>query len=288
MFRVTLRIVCDSVADLPPEVLKELGITTIPLLVRFGDEVYRDAVDLSVSEFYQKLMNSRVLPVTSVPPPVAFAETYDRLAGEADEILVITLSSRLSGTYSVALQSIGLMKKPCRVVVVDSQVAALAEGFVVVKAAQVAKAGASLDEAVKVVKETIPRVHFRATLSTLEYLQRGGRIGKAQAFLGSILKVNPIITLKDGVVEPVTRTYSRTQAIEHIYNFVLSFQEVEALAVEHSGDSSDADRLARRLGSVFPNRPIYRSGATPVIGAHTGPGLLLVAVMGERKPGISW
>ncbi len=153
---MTLRIVCDSVADLPPEVAKKLGITMVPLLVRFGEEVYRDAVDINVEEFYQKLVSSKILPVTSVPPPVAFAETYDKLAEEAQEILVITLSSRLSGTYNVALQSIGLMKKPCRVVL-DSQVAALAEGFLVIKAARAAQVWASLDEAVKLVKETTPK-----------------------------------------------------------------------------------------------------------------------------------
>ena len=123
---MTVKIVTDSVADLPAQVVKELGITVIPLNVRFGEEVYRDGVDLTAEQFYDKLIHNKILPVTSVPSPGSFAETYDKLAEETDEILVIILSSKLSGTYEVALQSIGLMKRKCRVEVVDSLFAAAA------------------------------------------------------------------------------------------------------------------------------------------------------------------
>ena len=111
---MTVKIVTDSVSDLPPEVARELGITVVPLNVRFGEEVYRDGIDLTADEFYYKLANDKTLPVTSVPSPGAFAEAYDKLAEETDEILAVILSSRLSATYEVALQSIGLMKRKCR------------------------------------------------------------------------------------------------------------------------------------------------------------------------------
>ncbi|MFC1864973.1 DegV family protein [Chloroflexota bacterium] len=280
---MTVKIVTDSVSDLPSQVAQELGITIVPLHVRFGTEVYRDGVDLTAEQFYDKLEHSETLPVTSVPSPGSFAEAYDKLAEETDEILAIILSAKLSGTYDVALQSIGLMKRKCRVEVVDSQWAAMAEGLMVIAAAQTARAGASLDEALDLTHRNISRADFRAAFDTLEYLKRGGRIGKAQAFLGSVLKINPIITLKDGVVEPAGRTRSRAKALDYLYDFVMNFSNIEALAVEYATTPDEADELVERFGSKFPKERIYRSRATPVIGTHTGPGLLIVTVLGDRE-----
>ena len=148
---MTVRIVTDSASDVPARLAGQLGITVVPLMVRFGEKVYRDGIDLTAEKFYVRLVSSKLMPVTSVPPPLAFAETYDRLAEETDEILAVIASSKLSGTYEVARQSIGLMKKKCRVEVVDSRWGAMAEGFVVMKAAEAAWAGAGLDEVMKVV-----------------------------------------------------------------------------------------------------------------------------------------
>jgi DegV family protein with EDD domain len=279
---VTVRVVTDSVADLPSQVVKELGITVIPLLVRFGERLYRDGIDLTADEFYDMLARSKTFPVTSVPSPATFAEAYDKLAEETDEILAIIVSSRLSGTYEVALQSIGLMKRKCRVEVVDSRWATMALGFIVMKAAMAAQARASLDKVIEVTRKTIPRVDFRAAFDTLEYLRRGGRIGRAQAFLGSILKINPIITLRDGVVEPAGRTRSRAKAIEHLYNFAMGYSYIEEMAVEDTACPDDAEALVKRLSSIFPTERIYRSKMTPAIGTHTGPGLLLVAILGDK------
>ena len=278
-----VKIVTDSVADLPSQVVSELGITVVPLNVRFGTEVYRDGVDLTAEQFYDRLVHSQTPPVTSVPSPGSFAEVYDKLAEETDEILAIILSSRLSGTYEVALQSIGLMKRKCRVEVIDSQWAVMAQGFIVMKAAKAAQAGASLDEVIAVTRNNIPRVDMCAAFDTLEYLKRGGRIGRAQAFLGSMLNINPIITLKDGVVEPAGRTRSRAKAIERLYNFAMSFSHIEEIAIEDAACPDDAELLVEQLGSRFPKKHIYRSKTTPVIGTHTGPGLLLVAILGDRE-----
>ncbi len=279
---MTVKIVTDSVADLPSQVVQELGITVVPLYVRFGTEVYRDGVDLTAEQFYDRLVHSQILPVTSVPSPGAFAEAYDKLAQETDEILVITLTSKLSGTYEVALQSIGLMKRKCRVEVVDSKWAVMAQGFITMAAARAAQAGANLDEVLAITHRNISRVDIRAAFDTLEYLKRGGRIGAAQAFLGSVLRVNPIIGLKDGEVHPVVRERSRAKAIDHLYNFAMSFSHIEEMAVEDAACPDDAELLVERLGSKFPKERIYRSKTTPVIGTHTGPGLLVVAVLGDK------
>jgi len=276
---MTVKIVTDSVSDLPSDVVEEMGITVVPLNVRFGNEVYRDGVDITTEQFYEKLTHSKTLPVTSVPSPAAFAEAYDKLSEETDEILAIVLSSKLSATYEVALQSAGLIKRKCRVGVVDSQWATMAQGFIVMNAAKAAQSGASLDEVIDLVGKTIPRVDMRAAFDTLDYLRRGGRIGAAQAFLGSVLKINPIITLKDGVVEPAGRVRSRAKAIDYLYNFAMKCPHIEAMAVEDTACSDEAEMLAERLSSKLPGERIYRSKMTPVIGTHTGPGMLLVAIL---------
>lgn len=279
---MTVRIITDSVADIPPEIIAELGISIIPVLVRFGEQTYRDQIDITNDQFYDRLVHNKVVPTTSVPSLDMFARTYARLAEETDEILVIMLSSKLSGLHNAALQSAGLVENGCRIVVVDSGTAVMSQGFIVIKAAQAAKNGASLDEILEVIRRTIPRVDMRAAFDTLEYLQRGGRIGRAQALIGSLLKVNPIITIREGVVEPAGRARSRAKAIDALYDFAASYKYIEGLAVEDAACVEDGNLLVKRLGAIFPEERILRSRTTPVIGTHTGPGLLLVAVLGDK------
>jgi DegV family protein with EDD domain len=279
---MAVRVVTDSVADLPPQVAQELGITVVPLNVRFGTEVYRDGIDLTTEEFYGRLKDGQTLPVTSVPTPAAYAEVYNKLAEETDEILAVAVSAKLSGTYAVALQSVGLLKRKCRVEVLDSRWAVMAQGFIAITAARAAQAGASLGEVLATARRNMSRVDFYAAFDTLEYLKRGGRIGKAQALLGSMLKVNPIIGLRDGEVFPMGRERSRVKAIDHLYHFALSFTRVEDIAVEYAVDLEEAERLVEQLAARFPREIIYLSRASPVIGTHTGPGLLVVSVLGDR------
>jgi DegV family protein with EDD domain len=277
-------IVTDSVSDLPPQIAEEFGIVVVPLVVRFGNDLYRDSLDLSPDQFYGKLRASRVLPATSVPPPAAFADAYDRLAEKTSEIVVTSVTSKLSATYQVALQAIGLMKKRCRVEVLDSQWAVMAQGFITIAAAKTAQSGASLDEVLDVARQTMRRVDMCAAFDTLEYLERGGRIGKAQAFLGSLLKVNPIIGMKDGEVYPLARERSRTKAIDYLYSFATNFDKVEGLAVEYASDLEEANSLVQRFYSKYPQVPIYLSRTSPVIGTHTGPGLIVVSILGDKEP----
>jgi DegV family protein with EDD domain len=279
---MTVRIVTDSVADLPHQTVRELGITVIPLYVHFGKMAYRDGIDLTTGTFYEYLKNARTLPTTSVPSLGEFAEKYDKLAEDTDDIVVITVTSKLSATYEVALQAITLMKKNCRVRVIDSTLAIMAQGLVVIRAAEAAQAGASLEEIEELVRHDIPRSEMRAAFSTLKYLARGGRIGKAQALLGSMLNVNPIIGLKDGEVFPFGRERSREKAIQYLYNFAGSYTHVEKMAMEYAGFPEDSEMLIEHLSSFFPRDQIYVSRAGPVIGTHTGPSLLVVAVLGDR------
>jgi len=279
---MTVKIITDSVADIPSGIVAELGISVIPVLLRFGEETLRDGIDITNDQFYERLASGKVMPTTSVPSLDIFARTYARLSEETDEILGIMLSSKLSGIHNAAVQSTRLVESKCRIEVVDSERAVMAQGFVVIRAAQAAREGASLDEILEIVRRDLPRTEIRAAFDTLEYLQRGGRIGKAQALLGSVLKVNPIITLKDGLVEPAGRARSRAKAIDQLYEFAAGYANLEEVAVEDAACPADGDYLAERLGKIFPKERIYRSRTTPVIGTHTGPGLILVAVLGDK------
>ena len=217
-----------------------------------------------------------------MPTPLTFAEAYDKVAEETDEIVVITLSHKLSAINEVALQSVKLMKKKCRIEVIDSGWALMAEGLIVITAAKAAKAGTSLDEVLALVRNNIPRVDIRIAFDTLEYLQRGGRIGRAQAFLGSMLKINPILCIKGGETYPVAREHSRAKAIEHLYNFATDYSSIEEMAIEDATTPDEANMLAERLDPKFPRERIYRSKVTPAVGVHVGPHVLAVSILGDK------
>ncbi len=276
-----VKLVTDSVSDLPPEVAKDLEITVIPLNVQFGYETYKDRVDLTAEDFYHKLENSSTLPTTSAPGPGFFAEVFDNLAIKHSQILGVFLSRKLSATYDTAVQGVKLMKRKCQVEIVDSTLGIMGQGLLVMEAAKKALTGASLGELVGMISETIPRIHIRITLDTLEYLARGGRIGKVQALMGAMLKMNPILGIKDGVAFPFARVRSRAKATDWLCDFASKFNKVKALAVEYGTNVAEAKALAKRIASVFPKVPIYLSNVSPVIGTHAGPNILAVTVMEE-------
>ena len=276
-----VKLVTDSVSDLPPEVVKELEITIIPLNVHFGQEAYKDRVDLNSEEFYHKLEHSSTFPSTSAPSPGLFAEVFDDLARKCNQILGVFVSRKLSATYDAAVQGVKLMKRKCQVEIVDSSLGIMGQGLLVMEAARKALSGVNLSELVGMMSKTIPRIHIRITLDTLEYLARGGRIGKVQAFLGSMLRMNPILGIKDGVAFPFARVRSRAKATDWLCDFASKFEKVKALAVEYGTNAAEAKALAERIASVFPKIPIYLSNVSPVIGTHTGPNVLSVTVMEE-------
>ncbi|GAI61575.1 unnamed protein product, partial [marine sediment metagenome] len=211
--------------------------------------------------------------------PGTFAEAYDKLAEETDEILAIILSSKLSGTYESALNAKSLVEKECRIEVIDSLTVAMGLGLIVIAAAKAAQAGANLDEVADLVRRAMPRSHLVAYFDTLKYLAKGGRIGKAQGLLGAMLSVKPILTVKDGEMSPLTRLRSRAAGMDYLCNFAAGFSRIEELAVEHATTPDDADRLVERLSSVFPKERIYRSTISPVVGTYAGPGAMAVTVL---------
>jgi DegV family protein with EDD domain len=280
---MTVRIVTDSMADIPEEFVKKLNITVIPVNVLFGTETFKDGVDLTTEQFYARLVASKTMPTTAVPSLGVFTATFEKLGKEAEGIIFLAISHKLSGTYDTACKAAEMSKTKARIKVIDTLNVIMAEGMLGILAAKAAQAGAGMDEIVKQVMTNIPRTEERMAFDTLEYLKRGGRIGAGQAFLGSILKINPVLGLRDGEVFPFSRERSRSKAMDALYNFALDFKNIEAIAVEDATTPQDAEQLAQRLKVKFPNKPIYRSKVGAVMGAHVGPSIIAVSVIGDRK-----
>jgi DegV family protein with EDD domain len=280
---MTVKIVTDTLSDITGDLAVQLGITAVPLYVRFGEEVYRDRVDITSEDFYRRLMNEPKLPSTTQPTPNDFAEVYNKLAQETDEILVIVVSSKLSGTYQSAIQAKTYLKGKCRIEIVDSQTVAMAEGLIVISAVNAVKAGANLDKVTEMSRKAVSRSHLVAYFDTLKYLAKGGRIGKAKEFLGSMLSVKQLLTVKDGEMAPLTRVHSLRAGLDFLHSIPSRYPSIEGLAVEHTINPEDSNNLAERLAATYPKVPIYRSVISPVIGTYSGPGAMALSVLEAEK-----
>lgn len=276
---MTVKIVTDSLSDITNDIAEGLGITVVPLTVSFGKESFLDRITMTTDEFYNRLTHDATWPTTTQPPPGTFVDVYNKLAEETDEILVITLSTKLSGTYQSALAAKSMVEEKCRIEVIDSLTVAMGLGLIVIAAAKAVQAGVNLDEVTDLVRRARARSHLIAFFDTLKYLAKGGRIGKARGLLGAMVSIKPILTVKDGEMSEKTKLRSRAAGMDYLYNYVAGFSHIEELAVEHATTPDDADKLIERLGSLFPKERIYRSTISPVVGTYAGPGAMAVTVL---------
>jgi len=274
-----VKIVTDTLSDISFEMADELGISIVPLNLHFGTESYRDKVDITTGEFCQKLVSSDVIPTSSAPPPGIFVELYTKLANETDEILAIMVSSKLSAICESAIQGKEIVETKCKIEVIDSRQIIGGQMLLVLMAANAAREGASLEQISDMVKKAIPRVHVRMAFDTLEYLQRGGRIGKASAFLGGLLKFNPVLGLKDGEIVPIARPRGRSKAIDFLVDWVKEFSKIEGLVAEHISTPDELEAFADRLGEIFPRERMLMAEASPVIAVHAGPHVIAVSIL---------
>jgi len=273
---MAVKIVTDSSADLPAELVQELGITVVPLYLRFGEEVYRDRVDISEDEFYQRLVRDPINPSTTQPTPQDFADVYQKFSKEADGIVSVHISGKLSGTCNSALQGKEVIEKGCPIEVVDSQTLTMGLGLISIVAATAARAGKGLPEVLAEARQAIPNIHLLGLLDTLEYLYRGGRIGKATQLLGSILNLKPLLGLQDGEVVPAGRARTRSKGMDRLLEFAKNAVDIEDLAVVYNTTPDEAQTLAERIGSIFAREKIRIARIGPMLGVHFGPGALVV------------
>jgi len=275
---MNIKIVTDSTADLPPRLASELGITVLPAYVHFGDNVYRDRVDISEDEFYQRLLSDPVHPSTEPPTPQDFVDVYQKLSQEADAIISIHISSKLSATYNSALRGKELVETECPIEVVDSQSVTMGLGLLTTIATTAVRSGKSLPLVVKEIKQAIPGIRLFGLLDTLKYLALGGRIGKAKALLGSVLNVKPMLTMKSGELEPAGQVRNRDDGINELFDFVKNAADIQDLAIVYSTTPDEAKSLAERMDSILTKKQIRLARLGPVLGVHGGPGILFVAL----------
>ncbi len=263
------RVVTDSTADLPEAWRKQYGIEVVPLRVHFGNKSYKDGVDLTNREFFEKLAAADKLPTTSAPSPGDFAEVYERLRKECDGIVSIHLGSNLSATVeSARLGAQAAAGFP--VEVIDTRSVTMPMAFL----CQIAAQAPDLESAVAACRERLDKLAVLALLDTLRYLQMGGRIRKVEYWVGSVLDFKPIVKLEGGPIEPVDRPRTRARGLKSLLEHFRSDLPVERVGVMHAQAPADAERVREELQSELPDVPIEIGLTGAVLGTHTGPGAL--------------
>lgn len=275
---MAVRIVTDSACDLPEATCAEMGIEVVPLSIRFGEREYVDRVELSVEAFWRELLASPVLPETAAPSVGAFEETFRRLAASgADGIVCVNLSSRLSATMQSAQLAAKALEGEIEIAVVDSLSASMGEGNLALVGARAAAAGADVAGTVAAIEDARSRQHVFATLDTLEYLRKGGRIGGAQALLGSVLSIKPVVAVLDGIVQPIGKVRTRSKALQAVLERVPTEPgSIEAVCVLHAM-APEIDQFVADLRGIVGDLDILVGTIGPVVGVHTGPRVLGLA-----------
>jgi DegV family protein with EDD domain len=278
-----VRVVSDSACDLPPALCEELGIEIVPLTIRFGADELVDRVELTTAAFWERLARSTVLPETAAPSVGAFESTFRNLhESGADGIVCINLSSRMSATMQSAQIAAKTLDGVCPVTVIDSKSASMGIGMLCLEAVRLAREGADLDTVVTAVKAAREHAGLLFTVDTLEYLRKGGRIGGAQALLGSMLSIKPVITMKDGAVEPVGKVRTRSKALRFVVDHVKG-RPVESLCVLHA-QAPDVEEFVAMLEPIVPTAEIVVGEIGPVVGVHTGPATIGVTWLEAPTP----
>ena len=269
---MAVKIVTDSTCDIPAELAEQYGITVVPVTVRFGTTSFLDGVELTTDELYERLTSGGDLPTTSQPSIGEFLEVYERVGQDADGIVSIHVSAKLSGTYNSAMQASDQAEGDCPIDVVDTEQASMGIGLTVLAAAKAANEGANMDEVGALVDSAVQRSNCMALLGTLEFLQKGGRIGKAQALVGTLLRIHPMIVLSEGEVLPLARPRTRRKGLQELKKACMQLGTLEALSIIHSTVPDEAENLAAELSGVLPDgvEPIVaRFG--PALGTYVGP-----------------
>jgi DegV family protein with EDD domain len=266
-------IVTDSTADLPQQLARQRAIRVVPLTLNFEGRSLLDGVDIRPSEFYRKLPNATTHPTTSQPSPGQFADVYSELLADHSEVVSIHISEKLSGTYASAVQASD-MTDPKRVRVIDSQLVSMSLGLLTLAASQMAAQGESAESIVQRASAMRDRVQTFFSVATLEFLRRGGRIGRASAMLGSVLQVKPVLCIRDGLVTPLERVRTFDRALNRIVELSREVDSGKGLCVivGHGDAEADAERVARELEPIAETLMIQPLG--PVVGAHAGPGVV--------------
>ncbi len=275
---MTIRIVTDSSADLPADLVQKHAITVLPCYVVVDDQTFKDGVEIQPDEFYRRLQSKGRTPTTAQPTVADFQEVYRHLVGRGDQVISIHVSAKLSGTLNSAEQAKASLEDGAPVEIIDSRLASMPLGLVVLDAAIIAAEGGDYLQAAAKVRERLGLHHGLFALDTLEYLHKGGRIGKARAFMGSVLNVKPILRLQDGEAHPVERPRNRERAMRRLVELTQELAPVHRLAVIYSTDPVRMAELKQELTGLVPAGQIIEARFGSTLGTYIGPDALGVAV----------
>ena len=283
-------VITDSTACLPADAVRNYGISVVPVELTYQGRVYRDGVDITPTEVYQLLTRDRVMPTTSAPPPGAYLEVFQKVSRIVHDAVVITVASTLSHIYDSACTAVEMAREKrldLTIKVIDCLTAAGAQGLVVLNTARAAAAGKTMEQVVEAATTSISSVRLIAFLDTMHYLARGGRVPQAVAWAGNLLQIKPIMQIKpgSGQVSLLTKVRTRKKAIEQLLIETRRFVDSRPIhaVVMHSNSPADAEYVRGRLASEFRCSEAIVSDFTPVMGIHTGPGLLGIAFYEERN-----
>lgn len=268
-----IRVVTDSTADIEPDDANRLGIEVVPLNVHWNGSTYQDKVEITIEEFYRKLREEKGTPKTSQPSAGEFEAAYRELLEDADEIISVHLSGKLSGTLNSA-QLAAKNVAANRIMVVDSRTTSYALGMIVNRVASAASEGRSLRECHELALDLVQRAKLFAAVDTLEFLRRGGRIGRAQAFAGNLLAIKLIFEIRDGEVYPIDRVRTRAAVIRRTAEVVSDCGSFAEGAVLYGDDPEPASQLRRLIEDMNPALALSSGRIGPVLGTHTGPGVI--------------
>jgi DegV family protein with EDD domain len=268
-----VQIVTDSTAQLDPNLAEELGVTVVPLEIKFGTQKLREGVDLTTEEFFRRVAHSPVIPASAAPPVEEFHRVFASLNKETDQILALLVSSKLNATCLHARHAADDFLGRCEIAVIDSWTISLGLSILVQAAADAAKQGATLDEVVRLVRGMIPHVYAVFFTDALDYLQRDHRLTESQAQLGKMLSIRPFLVLEEGEILPMEKVRTREKAIDKLMEFVAEFSRIKRIAVVHSPirAGKDARLLLDRLQSSFPSYTFDSITYGPTLGTHIGP-----------------
>lgn len=278
-----IALVTDSTTYMPPELVKKYNISVAPQVLIWGDQTYKDGVDIESSEFFTRLKTAKTMPTTSQVAVISFQEIFQDLVGKGYEVLALLISSKLSGTVQSAMQARDLMSSAReKVNVVDSQSVAMALGFQVLAVARALENGASLKDAIALAEKSHQYTGVFFAVDTLEFLHRGGRIGSAQRFIGTMLNMKPILAIQDGRVEGIERIRTKSKAHDRVLELVVenvAGRTPVRLATLHANAGEEAKALLSRAEQVLnPVESIFTE-VSPTVGTHAGPGTVGLAFM---------
>ncbi len=278
-----IAVVTDSVACLPPDLVKKYQIYVAPVQVTWDGVTYRDGIDISAEEFYKRLRTSKTLPTTSSAVQGEFIQIYENLKDKVDGIVTVVISGALGAALNAANNARDIVKG-VPVEIVDTRSALMGQGFVVLQAARAAAAGGTLEEVAKAAQITVPKINVIWAMDTLEYLKRSGRISLPQAILAKWLNVKPLLEITGGKVEPLAKTRSKEKAIDKMLEVLKQRAhsgENLHLALIHGNVPEEAEKLEQTVSAQFNYFELLKTEITPVIGTYVGPGALGLAFFNE-------